>query len=671
MKGRTSNFPTRFSRPAKVSRVFGACLSLLLVVGAGAAGSGDFQQDLRPVLQAHCYKCHDAEKHKGGIDLAQFENEGAILKKYKLWRRVVEAVQTEAMPPDDDKFTPQNGQALAGGVQKILALLDSGHPALVDPGPALIRRLSRAEFSNALRDLTGLDIDFSQELGLPEDSTGTSYENLAAALSMPSALLEKTFAATDLALGTLFDEPFPSHDGKPNKDQVKRAREKFFAGLPVDADRAATEIFVAKFARLAWRRPVAPPETARLLNLYDAALSRGDAPRVALRQTLQPILVAPDFLFRIEEDRTPAMPAAGTTTPAARVNDVELASRLSFFLWSSIPDEELLAAAEAGKLAQPAELEVQVKRMLADARAQRLTREFFLRWLEVNNIESARPTTEFFPTFNDGMKRAMREEITRFCDNLRTEDRPVLDLLASDYTFVNADLARLYGIEGVTSKDFQRVALKPEMHRGGVLGMGVMLAVTSHTNRTSPTKRGKWVLDVVFGNPPPPPPANAGMFKDEGHNKKEPKDFREKLAQHASDPTCAACHVKMDPLGFGLDNYDPIGAWRPTNAELNTSGVLPGGQKFGGADELRLILWQRRDQFVRNAVGQMLTYALGRELDYFDEGQITRIKTAADQNGDRLSSIVLGIVKSYPFQYRRNAQPVADNLPKTASNQTR
>ena len=294
--------------------------------------------------------------------------------------------------------------------------------------------------------------------------------------------------------------------------------------------------------------------------------------------------------------------------------------------------------------------------MLADERAKRLTSDFFLRWLGANKVYEARPSTEFFPAFNDAMKKAMREEVAAFCDNLRAEDRPVLDLIASDYAFVNADLAKLYGIDGVTAKDVQRVALQPEQHRGGVLGMGAVLAATSHTNRTSPTKRGKWMLDVIFGNPPPPPPANAGMFKDEDKNKKEPKDFREKLAQHASDPTCAGCHAKMDPLGFGLDNYNAIGEWRATSPELNTSGTLPGGVKFSGVDELRKVVWARRDEFVRNAVAQMLTYALGRELDYYDEGQITRIKTAADKNGDKLSALVLGIVQSYPFQYRRNAE---------------
>ena len=627
-----------------------------------APAGGEFQQKLRPMLQEHCFKCHNAEKHKGGIDLTQFDSEGAVLKKYKLWQRVIEAVRTEEMPPDDDKFTPMHGEVVVGGVKKILALLDSGHPSLTDPGPSLARRLSRSEYSHAVRDLTGVELDFSALVGIPEDSTGSSFENVAAALNLPPSLLEKYFAAADLALTRLFGEPDPQWDAKPDwerkpvEEKLKKARAKFFDGVPESADRAAAGKLVAQFARLAWRRPIAPAETERLLKLYDTALAKGDAPRVALRKTLKPVLVSADFLFRIEEDRTPQKPPPGAVVAAAKVSDVELASRLSFFLWSSIPDEELLAAAEKGELSKPGNLEAQVKRLLADERAKRFTAGFFLRWLAANKVGEARPSTEFFPTFNDNMKKAMREEVSAFCDNLRAEDRPVLDLIASDYTFVNADLAKLYGIDGVTAKEVQRVALKPENHRGGVLGMGAVLAATSHTTRTSPTKRGKWVLDVIFGNPPPPPPPNAGMFKDEEKNKKEPKDFREKLAQHASDPSCAGCHAKMDPLGFGLDNYNAIGEWRPTSPDLDTSGKLPGGEKFSGVDDLKKLVWARRDQFVRNAIGQMLTYALGRELDYYDEGQITRIKAVADKSGDKLSALVFGIVQSYPFQYRRNAE---------------
>jgi hypothetical protein len=393
-------------------------------------------------------------------------------------------------------------------------------------------------------------------------------------------------------------------------------------------------------------------------------LSKGDEPREALRKALKPVLVAPDFLFRIEEDRTPADVPAGVKA-AAKVSDVELASRLSFFVWSSIPDDELLALAEQGQLSNRPALAAQVKRMLADPKAKALTDGMLMRWLGAGKVMEARPSTEFFPSFNSLLKRAMRDEVTAFCENLRIEDRPVLDLIQSDYTFVDAELARHYGLPNVNGKEFQRVSLKPDDHRGGVLGMGAILAANSHTFRTSPSQRGRWVLEVIFGTPPPPPPANAGMFKDEKRGK-EAQNFREKLAQHALDPNCAGCHRRMDPLGFGLDNYDAVGQWRASSADLNTTGVLPTGEKFSGADELKQVIWNHRDEFIRNLIGRTLTFALGREVDYYDEGQITKIKAAMEENGLRFSSMILGVVNSYPFQFRRNAEP--GSAPEVASN---
>lgn len=642
---------------------------------AAAAPVDAFATTLRPILQAHCVSCHNPTKRVGGVDLTPFENESAVLKDHKLWRRVIEQVETEQMPPDDEKFTAAMGTTLVSGLKQTLALLDQGHPSLLDPGPSLVRRLSHVEYRNAIRDLTGVDLDVAQRVGLPQDSTGSSYENIAAALLVQPTLLEKYFTAADLVLDRLFG-PLPTapktkpawqSDAEIKKQQQQR--DAFFATVPETADRATTQTFLARFARRAWRRPIAGAELDRLLEIYDTALAQGDAPRTALRRTLKPILVAPDFLFRIEADRTPTAPAPGTVVAAARVSDVELASRFSFFLWSSIPDDELLAVAEANQLSQPAVLEAQVRRLLADPRAHALTENFFVRWLGANRVAQARPSTEFYPTFNDGLKRAMLAEVTTFCDHLRTDDRPILELLDADYTFVNEDLAKHYGLTSVTGKEFQRTALRPDDHRGGVLGMGAILASTSHTDRTSPTQRGKWMLDVIFGTPPPPPPANASQFRDDGKKKNPPKDFREKLAQHAADATCAGCHRRMDPLGFGLDNYNAVGAWRPTTAELDTSGTLPGGEKFAGVDGLKKIVWDRRDQFTRNLIGQMLTYALGRELEYFDEFQIAQIQADLERSGGRFSTLVLGVATSYPFQYRRNAEPHSEAPAPTATPQ--
>ena len=653
---------SRAARPPLLSRALG--VGLLAWAGiAGAAEPVDFRRDVRPVLEQNCFKCHNATKTKGGIDLTAFDSEQAVVKQHKIWQRVLEQVETAQMPPDDEDFRAGDGKKVVAGVKQALALLESGHPSLLDPGPALVRRLSHAEYNNALRDLTGTDLDLAKRVGLPPDSTGSSYENVAAALLVSPALLEKYFTAADVVLDRLFGEVPEAIKKKPawqSADEIaklKRQRDAFFATLPEKADAATARAFVDKFTRLAWRRPPAPAEVDRLMKIHSAAIARGDAPRMAVRRVLKPILVSPDFLFRAEGDGAPAPAPAKDRVAVVKVTDLELASRLSFFLWSSIPDDELLTLAAQNKLSEPATLAAQVKRMLADPKASAITEHFFLRWLNADHVAQARPSTEVFPAFNDSMRKAMLREVSAFCDNLRSADRPLLDLLDADYTFVNADLAKLYGIAGVTGKDTQRVALKPEHHRGGVMAMGVILASTSHTDRTSPSQRGKWVLDVIFGTPPPPPPPNAGQFKDDAKRKKQPKDFREKLAMHATDAACAGCHRRMDPLGFGMDNFDAIGAWRPTSPDLDTSGALPSGEKFDGVDGLKKIVLARREQFTRNLTAQALTYALGRKLEYFDEPQVSKIKAGLDAGGGTFSALITGIVNSYPFQHRRASEP--------------
>jgi hypothetical protein len=275
----------------------------------------------------------------------------------------------------------------------------------------------------------------------------------------------------------------------------------------------------------------------------------------------------------------------------------------------------------------------------------------------LEKLANARPATEFFPAFTAKLRRAMYDETATYFDRLRVEDRSVLELLDSDYTYVNGELARHYGIPGVEGDQLRRVELKPEYHRGGLLGMGSMLALTSHTSRTSPTLRGKYVLEVLLGTPPPPPPPNAAaMLKEE--RGKEPKSFRELLAQHAGSPSCSGCHQKLDPLGFALENYNAVGAWRESTPEkpLDTSGKLPTGEKLDGAAELKQLLLQRKEQYLRNLTGQLLSYALGRELQDSDEWTIRQVAAGAEKDGYRLSSLISGIVKSVPFQYRRGGK---------------
>jgi hypothetical protein len=630
-----------------------------------------FATELRPLMEKTCFECHGEKKQKGGVEFASITSEGAFIQKPRLLRSAIEQLELREMPPDDDDLPAPERARLVAGLRQTLALLDSDLPALRDPGPSLIRRLSRSEYNNALRDLFGYEFDAVKAAGIPEDSTGRAFDNIAAALLIPPAMLEKYFSAADALLTELWPEKDAVRkDDWSAKERAKKAKAAADRlGPPADAK--AARQFLASFLRRAWRRPVLPAEVERFAKIWDASAKDGDF-AAALRRSLKPILVSPNFLFRIESDAT-AAPAhatldSGQAAPsqlaasAARISDLELASRLSFFVWSSIPDDALLALAEKGELSKPDVLETQVRRLLADPRARALADNFLTKWLELDKLAAARPSTEFFPAFNDKLKSAMRAEVETFCNKLREDDRPILDLLAADYTYANEDLAKFYGFPGITGKEPQRVALRPEQHRGGILGMAGILALTSHSSRTSPTLRGKYVLNVVFGTPPQPPPANVSQIDEsKKRNGKDPRSFREKLALHAEDPTCAGCHKKLDPLGFGLDNFDAIGAWRPPGPELDTRAELPGGRKFNGADELKAIVWEKRDLFLRNLIGQTLSYALGRELEYYDEGHITRIKADLEKNGGKFSSLILAVTKSFPFQNRRNAVP---NVPK-------
>jgi hypothetical protein len=493
-------------------------------------------------------------------------------------------------------------------------------------------------------------------VGMTDDAGAEGFDNLAGGLSLPPALLEKYFAAADYLLDRL--------DGKATVRQadakaLRLARERVLSPLPGKGipPRDAARQVIEKFARRAYRRPVDPAEIDRLMGLCERVAGRPDAYETGVRLMLKAVLVSPHFLFKIEADRAPA----GSDKPYA-VGDHELAVRLSYFLWAAPPDDSLSAAADAGKLSDPAEFDRQVKRMLADPKARALTDGFAVQWLGLKKLAEARPSTEFFPTFNGKVRAAMHDEVAEFFDHLRREDRPVTDLLDADYTFLNEDLAKHYGLPGVQGPAMRKVTLKPADHRGGLLGMGAILAMTSHTHRTAPTLRGKWILDVIFGTPPPPPPPDAGQLDESKGKGKDPKSFRELMALHAKQASCAGCHNKMDPLGFGLDNFDAVGRWRDDEGgrPLDVSGVLPTGERFRGPGELKGIIRKRQGEFLRNLAEKTLVYALGRELEYYDEPAVREITAAMEKDGHRFSSLIGSVVRSYPFRHRRNADAAGE-----------
>ncbi len=426
------------------------------------------------------------------------------------------------------------------------------------------------------------------------------------------------------------------------------SRRRLFVSQPAnsdDDDRCANEI-LSVLIRRAYRRPVADDDLLRPMEFFHQNHAEGgfDA---GIEAALASVLVNPNFLFRIERD-----PADGAPGMAYRISDLELASRLAFFLWSSIPDDELLAVAERDELHRPDVLDHQVSRMLVDARSQSLVNNFADQWLYLRNLDSAFPDMRLFPDFDDNLRQAMRTETELFFDSVVREDRSVLDLLKSNHTFLNERLARHYGIPHVLGSRFRKVELDPATHRGGLLRHASILTVTSYATRTSPVIRGHWILKNLLGTPPPPPPDNIPALTDNTVSNSLP--MRERLAQHRADASCASCHRLMDPIGFSLENYDAIGRWRQLDAgqPVDATGGLPDGSEFLGVTGLEDGILQRPELFVSTLTEKLLTYSLGRGVENTDATAIRKIVRQAGADEFRFSALVRGIVQSVPFQMR-------------------
>jgi len=402
------------------------------------------------------------------------------------------------------------------------------------------------------------------------------------------------------------------------------------------------------FAGIAWRRPLRGDESAKLDALYADGRTKELDRESAAREVIVRILVSPNFLFRAESD-----PPRGSKEAAAPhlVNEYELASRLSYFLWSSMPDEELFRAAREQKLRQPGVLTAQVKRMMADPKAKNLVDNFAAQWLQMRNLGRVKPDPGRFPTVDDELVGAMRRETSLFVEAVIREDRSVLDFIDAPFTYVNGPLARHYGISGISGEEFQRVTLNGEQ-RGGLLTQGAILTVSSYPTRTSPPVRGKWVLENLLGAAPPPPPPDVPVLSESKLG--ETVSMRERLAQHRKDPSCSPCHNMMDPIGLGLESYDAVGVWRTVDGKMaiDTSGTMPDGKSFKGVKDLKQILKSQSGAFTRHLTENLLMFALGRGIERYDEPVVAHISEQVAANGYRFSAMVMEIVNSKPFQMR-------------------
>ncbi|HSU53752.1 MAG TPA: DUF1592 domain-containing protein, partial [Candidatus Dormibacteraeota bacterium] len=482
-----------------------------------------------------------------------------------------------------------------------------------------IRRLNRAEYNNTIRDLLG--VNFRPADDFPADDSGYGFDNIGDVLSLSPVQLEKYLAAAEKIIEVAFAD----------KKLV----------LPPQ-DEASVQKAVSTLATRAYRRPVARDELSRLMGLFDSAKKDGAKFEDAFRVPLEAILVSPQFLFRAEN-----APKGGKSN--SPIDEYSLASRLSYFLWSSMPDEELFAQAAANRLRRSLEHEVQ--RMLHDRKSQAFVENFAGQWLQLRNLKLVSPDPTEFPCFDETLRAAMQKETELFFENIMREDRSVLEFINADYTFMNGKLASFYGRNDITGDTFQRVKLT-DSNRGGLLMQASILTLTSNPTRTSPVKRGKWVLENILGDPPPPPPPDVPELK-EGHSAKLSGSLRQRMEQHRANPSCAGCHARMDPIGFGFENFDGVGRWREKDGEfsIDASGKLVSGESFSGPAQFRaLLVRDKRDRFVRCLSEKVLTYGLGRGLEYYDKCAVDNITTVLAKHGYKFSTLILEVARSTPFQ---------------------
>ncbi len=734
---------------------------------------------LETTAETYCIDCHNAQMKTGGLSLEKVSSANVGAQAATL-EKVLHKLRAGEMPPVGNPSPDPSSRA------KLIAWLetelDRAAAEKPNPGAPAIHRLNKAEYSNAIRDLLGLDMDHSA--GLPADDSGYGFDNIGDVLNVSPLLMEKYIASarriSRLAIGTLKPstaaEKFTPPRGTANDaiDQLPPGErggilfERYFpfdaeylilvrikgnpgTGLPppkldlrLDGKRvklfdagidtaeanqgtrilelrlplkagphqvgaamltetaqletggagrgapagnvngtsidyvsiggpynstgpgdteSRKRIFVCRpkagqseepcarqilqtLARRAYRRPVTSADINPLMKLFAAGRSDGDGFDAGVEMAVSAILVSPDFLFRAEKS-----PAG-----VSKISDLDLASRLSFFLWSSIPDEELLHAAEQGKLGDPAILTAQVKRMLADPKSKALVDNFAGQWLRLRNVADWKPDPDKYKEFDEALRNAFERETEMFFRNIVEQDRSVLEFIDADYTFVNERLARFYGIPGVKGSYFRRVALTGPQ-RGGILTQGSILLVTSYPNRTSPVLRGKWILESVLGSPPPPPPPDVPVLADSAST--SAASLREQLQKHRSNPACASCHSRLDPLGFALENFDAVGKFRSSEggSPIEASGAMPNGTVIDGPEGLKKILLSRKDEFVENLAGKLLTYGLGRGLEYYDQPAVREIRRQTARSGYSFSSMVLAIVNSVPFEMRRAPNP--------------
>lgn len=602
---------------------------------AGAAAQKVFKEDVVPFLDTHCVRCHGQKKRKGDVTFEYAVKDPGSVAFRSLWQHAAMMTKSHEMPPEKEEKQPSDAErarflAWVGTVKQL---------SPKDPGHFVIRRLNKREYGNTLHDLFGVDPSLAADL--PDEVYGAGYANTISPLLMEQYLaiandvLEKIAPAGAAPVTAMQRQWF----GEPPKNLTDAA-----------AATAAAEKVARTMARRAYRRPPSDAEVGVLMRVYTLARDKGRSYQDALELVLKAVLVSPQFLFI-----TPGTPA-DPQREIVPLDDHQLAARLSYLLWATMPDTQLAALADAGILRDPSVLAQQTKRLLSDPRSRAFFDGFGAQWLGLDKLTGKTFDAAKFPQMTPDLRTAMYEEGRLLFDSIVRENRSLLSFIDVDYTFLNETLAKHYGIAAnITGPEMRKVTLT-DRNRGGILTMPGVLAMSSFPNRTSPVNRGVWVLEQVLGEHVPPPPPNVPTLEKQDQKKVANLTLRQRTELHRTDPVCASCHKVLDPIGFGLENFDAIGRWRERDdagLAIDATGELPGGKHFTAPNELKTIIADRIDDLCRNLTGKMLSYALCRQLEGYDEVVVDQLAKTIAKDGYRMQSLVIAVVTSYPFTHRR------------------
>lgn len=629
-----------------------------LLVSAFSQQVVNYETDVRPLLSVKCFECHNTNSPKGDVNLDNYKEQARVIEDGQFWLKVLDQIKTRSMPPKTEPpLSAEHYHKLVDGINSIL----QSSLQKKSPGHVVIRRLSHSEYRYTIQDL--VHVDFDARNYFPSDgSGGGGFDNQGGALFFTPLKLERYYDAANAIVDSAYADKNIWKNLVPN--DYKQTWWQQFANWvksvfsddyeELNAPEVAAGNVIYPFATKAYRRFLKESEKEKLIGMFKAVYAKADTLDNPMRfnasvaQTLKTVLVSPYFLYRVEEE-----PEMAGSYP---LSNFEVATRLSYFLWSSMPDQELFNLAYLGMLEDTVVLETQVRRMLADPKAKRFAENFSTQWLGITKLISNQPIVdaEKFPGFEMKIREKLYNETVEYFYYVLTESKNLLELVSSNYTFLTKDLAEFYGIEGPAGDDFEKVILKDSV-RGGVLGMGSVLATTSFETRTSPVIRGKWVMEQLLGiSPPPPPPVVAELTEDEAiHND---LGLRKILELHRSKPDCQSCHEKMDPLGLGLENFDPTGRWRTSYGKvpIDASGIMSDGRAFEGPAELKKLLMTEKAKIARNLSSRMLSYALGRSILFTDEPALQRLDACLMENNFNPEPFIIELVKSYPFRMKLN-----------------